>query len=77
MTISYDRFIERLDSKGLSLNQLRLEKVISQYTYEAMINNEPVSLKWIDKLCQHFNVPIESVVEIKLESESPESDSLD
>lgn len=65
MAISYNEFIKYLDSKGLSLNQLRRKNIITQHTYEKMIAGEPVNLKYIDAICQYLNMPIEQVVKIE------------
>jgi len=77
MSFSYKKFIKRLDSKGMSLNQLRLKKVLTQHAYEAMLNDESVGIDKIDRICQHLKIPIEEVVEIKLEDEPSESESPD
>lgn len=64
MGISYEKFVDKLESKGLSLNQLRVNKVINQHTYELMKDNKPVRLDKIDDICQYFGISIEDVVEI-------------
>jgi len=64
MVVSYNRFIKSLESKGITLNQLRLKGVINQHTYERMLRNEPVRLEWIASICRHLNVSIEDVVDI-------------
>lgn len=71
MSISYDSFIKKIESKGITLHSLWKKGVINQHTYEAMSKNESIGLKWIDSICRHFQIPIEDVVEIKLESETP------
>jgi len=73
LSVSYDRFIERITNKGISLHSLKKRGIITQYAYERMSKNEPVSLDVIANLCRHFGIPIEEVVEIKLEGESDQS----
>lgn len=64
MAISYTKFIDLCLTRGLSLNDLKKRGVISDFAYRSIISGEPVSLKHIDKICQHLDLPIEQVVEI-------------
>lgn len=64
MAISYEKFVNMLEQKGTSLNDLKERKVISDFAYRSILNAEPISLKHVDKICQHLNIPIEKVVEI-------------
>lgn len=67
--ISYRPFRVLVADKNLETTSLAQELGISPSTM-AKLNakkeeNEAVSLKTIDKLCKHFGVSIEQIVEIK------------
>ena len=67
--ISYRPFRVLVADKNLETTSLAQELGISPSTM-AKLNakkeeNEAVSLKTIDKLCKHFEVSIEQIVEIK------------
>lgn len=72
MAISYKRFVDSLLQSGSSLSELKRRKVISDFAYRLMLNEEPISLKHVDKICQHLNLSIEQVVEIIPDEETPE-----
>jgi len=77
MSIDYSKLENLLNLKGESYNSLKSKKIISDYAMRQLQGGLPTSLKYIDGICQYFNVPIEEVVEIKLEDEPSGSDSTD
>lgn len=64
MTISYDKLDKYLSRKGMSVNYLYTNKVITDNAAQNIRKGKPVSLKHIDSICQFLNLPIEDVVEI-------------
>lgn len=69
MAISYEKLLKIMEKHGESLHSLYKKGVLSDYAKRKITNSEPISLEYIDRACQHFNVPIEDLVEIKLNSE--------
>lgn len=72
MAISYENFIEMLLDRGLTLNELKKQKVISDFAYRSILSNAPINLKHIDNICQYLKLPIEQVVEIIPDEETSE-----
>lgn len=67
--ISYKPFRVLVAERNLEVTQLAKDLGISSNTM-AKLNakreeNEPVSLKIIEKLCNHLGVPVERIIEIK------------
>lgn len=62
--ISYNNLIKYLERKGLTVNSLKKEGVISDHSYRKIIEGEPVNLIHIDSICRYLDLPIEDVVEI-------------
>lgn len=67
--ISYRPFRVLVAEKNIEVTQLAKDLGISPNTM-AKLNakkeeNEPVSLKIIEKLCNHLGVPVERIIEIK------------
>lgn len=67
--ISYKPFRVLVAERNLEVTQLAKNLGISSNTM-AKLNakreeNEPVSLKIIEKLCNHLGVPVEKIIEIK------------
>jgi len=75
--ISYDKMKRLLNSKGISLNNLKNSEIITDTAYRNIKNDRDVHINQIAKICRYMNIPIEEAVEVIHESESPESDSLD
>jgi DNA-binding Xre family transcriptional regulator len=61
--ISYRPLFETLKERNLVISDLR-NTVLHPTTITKIYNNESVSLRKIEKICLHLNVPIEKVVEI-------------
>ena len=70
MSISYEKLHKLLNTKGYSLYALYKKGVISDMASRSINAGKPVSLSHIDSLCQYFNLPIEQIVEIKLDGVS-------
>lgn len=64
MAISYKKLERILAKNGESTFSLVKKGVISDYASRQINNGEPTSLKYIDQICQYFNLPIEEIVEI-------------
>ena len=64
MAISYKKLMNYLDRKGMSVNYLYSQRVITDAAAQNLRKGKPVSLKHIDAICQFLGVPIEQVVEI-------------
>lgn len=64
MTISYRALVSYLEKRGMTVNTLYEEKVISSGAATKIRNNKPVSLEVIEAICLHLDLPIERVVEI-------------
>lgn len=69
MVISYKPFRILLVERNVEVTKLSKVLRISPATMTKLNakkeDNDPVSLKTIEKLCKHFDVPIERIVEIK------------
>ncbi|WP_060207063.1 helix-turn-helix domain-containing protein [Sporosarcina koreensis] len=64
MAISYRALVSYLEKRGMSVNTLYEEKVLTSGAATKIRNNKPVSLEVIEAICVHLNLPIEDVVEI-------------
>lgn len=64
MGISYKLLLDYLDKKGLSVNKLYEEGVITDNAAQNIRKGKPVSLKHIESICKYLNLRIEEVVEI-------------
>lgn len=67
MVVSYNKLKSLMNRKGESFNSLKEKGVISDHAMRQLSSCEPTSLRHIDSLCQYFKVPIEDIVEIKLD----------
>lgn len=74
---TYEKLYKLLNKKGESLTGLFKKGVIKDYPSRMIRAGKGVNIEYIADLCRYFNVPIEEVVEIKLEDEPSESDSTD
>lgn len=73
--ISYKPLLDYLYENGITKKDL-IEKIglSSRTVTKFQRNGESVSLATIEKICNHYRIPIYQVVEIILEDEAPESD---
>lgn len=67
MAINYEKLFEVLNRNGESLNSLFSKGIITDYASRQIRNGESISLKYIEQICKYFNLPIEEIVEIKLD----------
>lgn len=70
MAIKYDKMYKLIDSKGYSLNRLKVLGVITHDASRKLSKGESVNLYHLDAICNHFGVPIEDVVEITIDNPS-------
>ncbi|WP_061564937.1 helix-turn-helix domain-containing protein [Heyndrickxia coagulans] len=62
--ISYKKFKEMIERKGITLHDLMRKGVITDQAYRSISKEKPVRLDQIDAICQYLDLPIEKVVEI-------------
>ncbi|NGQ95452.1 helix-turn-helix transcriptional regulator [Brevibacillus sp. SYP-B805] len=65
--ISYEPLFRTLESKNVKLMDLVRDCKLASGTVAKFAKNESVRLDIIDRICRYLKVPIERVVEIKLE----------
>ena len=75
--ISYEKLYRLLDKKGESLSGLFKKGVIKDYPSRLIRSGKPVNIKYIANLCRYFNVPIEDLVEVKLDDDQESVDQFD
>lgn len=63
--VSYEPLISYLESRGYSVNELTKRKIINSTTAQQIRNGDPISLRIIDRICLHLDLPIEQVVQIE------------
>jgi DNA-binding Xre family transcriptional regulator len=61
--ISYEPLHRTLREKGKTISEMR-DVILNSRTIAKINRNESVNLRTINAICQHLDVPIESVVEI-------------
>jgi len=71
--ISFDPLFDFMHFNKLQIQDIREDVGLSPRTVAKFRKGESISLATIEKICLHYQIPIEQVVEIKLESESVES----
>jgi len=74
MSISYEKLHKILNKKGYSIGYLISNGIIGDFSGRKLRRGEPVDLKYIDNICQFLQVPIEQIVEIKLDEPKQDSD---
>src|SRR5690625_7031562 len=75
MSVSYEKLHKILNKKGYSIGYLISNGIIGDFSGRKLRRGEPVDLKYIDNICQFLQVPIEQIVEIKLDERSEENTS--
>lgn len=65
--ISYAPLHQTLREQNMVLSHFRDKKILNSRTQAAINANKSVTLTTIEKLCNELRVPIEKVVEIKLD----------
>lgn len=63
--VSYNRLRHLLVDKGLKTSYLQDALGISRPTISKINRDEYIHLEIIDRICNHFHVPIDSILEIK------------
>lgn len=63
--VSYNRLRHLLVDKGLKTSYLQEVLGISRPTISKINKDEYVHMEIIDRICTHFSVPIEAILEIK------------
>ena len=76
MSINYKNLFKLLDKKGYSVGYLIKNGIVGDYSGRKIRKGDPVDLKYIDNICQFLRVPIEQVVEIKLDKEPDDQTNL-
>jgi len=71
--ISFNPLFDFMHFNKLLIKDLQEELGMSPKTTAKFKKGESVSLSTIEKICLYYDIPIEQVVEIILESESPKS----
>lgn len=64
MMISYDPLHKTLKERGLTMNELRKNKLLNSRTIARINKGQSVNLSTIEKICVFLDVPIEKVVRI-------------
>lgn len=72
MSFSYKPLWKLLIDHEMTKKQLMIETGISKSTMDKMARGENVSLDIIDRLCEHFNCRIDSIIEYRREKMSKE-----
>lgn len=65
MSISYKKLFNLLESKNMSKTEMRESVKISTSTLAKLSSNRPVTLDILERICTHFNVEIQDIVEFK------------
>jgi len=73
--ISFDPLLDFLHFNKLNLQDVSKDVGLSSRTVAKFRKGESVSLATIDKICQYYRLPIERVVEIKLDEPKRDSDN--
>ena len=68
--VSYDKLWKMLSEKGISKTELKDRIGVSNATFAKFGKNEPVNLKYIDRICRELDCKIEDVVEVFNEKKS-------
>ena len=64
MMISYDPLHKTLEERGLTINEMRKNKLLNSRTIARINKGQSVNLSTIEKICVFLDVPIEKVVRI-------------
>jgi DNA-binding Xre family transcriptional regulator len=64
MMISYDPLHKTLEERGLTMNEMRKNKLLNSRTIARINKGQSVNLSTIEKICVFLDVPIEKVVRI-------------
>lgn len=62
--ISYAKLISYLDSKGITLNYLKKNGIITDFAYRNIIKGRDVNTGQLANICRYLDIPIEQAVEI-------------
>lgn len=62
--ISYDPLHKTLEERGLTMNEMRKNKLLNSRTIARINKGQSVNLSTIEKICVYLDVPIEKVVRI-------------
>ena len=61
---SYKPLVDYIYQRGISINTLKKEGVITDYAAQCIRDGRSVSMEHIAKICRYLNVPIDDVVEV-------------
>lgn len=61
--------MEKLKEKGYSSTRLRNEKILGEKTMQQLRNNEPISIKTLDSICNILNMQPGSIIGWKADTE--------
>jgi DNA-binding Xre family transcriptional regulator len=64
MMISYDPLHKTLKERGLTMNEMRKNKLLNSRTIARINKGQSVNLSTIEKICVFLDVPIEKAVRI-------------
>jgi len=73
--ISFDPLFDFMHFNKLQIQDVRKAVGISPKTAAKFKKGESVSLSTVERICLHYKIPIEQVVEIKLDEE-PDDQSI-
>ena len=62
--ISYEPLFHTLIKKGIVMDQLRKDKIVSCITIAKFNKHESITLTTAEQICEYLNCTIEDVVEI-------------
>lgn len=65
--ISYEPLYHMLINRGINVDQLRKDKVISSITISKFKKHESITLTTVEKLCKYFRCNIEDIVKIVID----------
>lgn len=62
--ISYEPLLHTLIKKGIVMDQLRKDKIVSCITIAKFKKHESITLSTVEKICKYLNCSIEEIVKI-------------
>ncbi len=58
---NYDRLWKTLEEHNMTADDLVKQKILSRTICNHLLNNEPVQLKHIGRLCQYFHCNVDKI----------------
>ena len=62
--ISYEPLLHTLIKKGIVMDQLRKDKIVSCITIAKFKKHQSITLSTVEKICKYLNSSIEGIVKI-------------